>query len=231
MATAAIALTVGCHDNKQDEVTAANNRYKILGGSAGNSHDDNGFDRGAEPALNPQTRFAAGQVAETQGKLDCAIVQYDQALRLNPKHIPSLYRMGVVMTKMKKYDVAVSMWERYIAATGNVASGYSNLGFCYEMAADVDNAEASYKKGIAIDPQSTPCRVNYGLMLARQNRQQEAEQQLATVLAPAEVAYNMASVYEQQGALARAKEELEKAIAANPNMTEAQNKLATLPHD
>jgi hypothetical protein len=31
--------------------------------------------------------------------------------------------------------------------------------------------------------------------------------------------------------LARAKEELEKAIAANPNMKEAQNKLATLPQD
>ena len=113
MATAAIALSVGCDKNKQDDdAAAANSRYKILSGStsesaSARSHD--GFDRGPEPALNPATRFAAGQLAETQGQLDCAIVQYDQALRLNPKHIPSLYRMGVVMTKMKKYDVAVSM--------------------------------------------------------------------------------------------------------------------------
>jgi tetratricopeptide (TPR) repeat protein len=233
---AALALAVGCQTDKQKHdasVSAANNRYKILSGSTSEtSHrDENGFDRDHEPALNPGTRFAAGQVCETQGHLDCAVVQYDQALRLNPKHIPSLYRMGVVMTKLKKYDTAVAMWQRYIDATDNSAAGYSNLGFCYEMAADVDNAEAAYKKGIAIDEKSTPCRVNYGLMLARQNRQDEAEEQLATVLSPSEVAYNMASVYEQQGAIARAKEELQKAIAANPNMREAQDKLATLPQE
>jgi len=231
MATAAIALTVGCTNNKEDDATAANNKYKLLDGSPNGQPDENGFDRASEPALNPNTRFAAGQLAEAEGQLDCAVVQYDQAVRLNKKHIPSLYRLGVVYTKMKKYDQAVAMWRRYIDATGNVASGYSNLGFCYEMAGDVDNAEASYKQGIDIDPKSAACRVNYGLMLARQNRQDEAEEQLATVLSPAEVAYNMASVYEQQGALARAKEELQKAIAANPNMKEAQNKLATLPQD
>src|SRR4051794_40490587 len=110
MATAAIALSVGCQNNKDDEaVQAANRRYKILSGSTSEnvSHtDENGFDRAKEPNLNPQTRFAAGQICETQGKLDCASVQYDQALRLDKKHIPSLYRMGVVMTKLKKYDIA-----------------------------------------------------------------------------------------------------------------------------
>ena len=235
VAVAAVAaLGVGCQDNhKKDQTAAANERYKILSGSTSeNSHfDDNGFDRSKEPALNPETRFAAGQLAETQGHLDCAVVQYDQALRLDAKHVASLYRLGVVYTKMRKYPEAVAMWERYIAATGNHASGYGNLGFCYEMAADVDNAEAAYKKGIAIDEKGTACRVNYGLMLARQNRTEEAETQLATVLSPSEVSFNMASVYEQQGAIARAKEELQKAIAANPNMKEAQEKLATLPQD
>jgi tetratricopeptide (TPR) repeat protein len=235
IAVAAVALSVGCQEQKKkDNVAAANNRHKILTGSthdAMSSKDENGFDRAKEPALNPQTRFAAGQLAESQGHLDCAIVQYDQALRLNPKHIPSLYRMGVVMTKLKKYDDAVAMWNRYIVATNNAAEGYSNLGFCYEMAADVDNAEAAYKKGLEIDAKSVPCNVNYGLMLARQNRQEEAEQQLATVLSPSEVSFNMAGVYEQQGAIARAKEELQKALAANPSMKEAQDKLATLPQD
>ena len=228
--TAAVAMTVGCQNNKTEDTSAGQENYKILSGSTAEV-DENGFDRASEPALNPNTRFAAGQLKEATGELDCAIVQYDQALRLNKKHIPSLYRLGVVYTKMKKYDEAVAMWKRYIDATGNQASGYSNLGFCYEMAADVENAEKAYKQGLEIDSNSVPCRVNYGLMLARQNRQDEGEEQLAMVLPPAEVAYNMATVYEQQGALARAKEELQKAIAANPNMKEAQNKLAGLPQD
>ena len=93
------------------------------------------------------------------------------------------------------------------------------------------DAESAYQQGIHRDPKNNPCRINYGLMLARLNRTNEAIIHLQAVLPPAQVHYNLASVYEQQGALARAKEELEKAIAANPNMTEAQNKLATLPHD
>jgi Tfp pilus assembly protein PilF len=139
--------------------------------------------------------------------------------------------MGVVLTKTKNFEKAVVMWKQYIKATGDVASGYSNLGFCYEMAGDIDSAESAYKEGISRDQSSQPCRVNYGLMLARQNRAAEAEVQLSAVLKPDEVAYNMAAVYEQQGAIARAKDELKKAIAVNPKNTEAQNKLASLPQD
>jgi tetratricopeptide (TPR) repeat protein len=228
-ATLAASLIVGCSHTSKNESTASATKYDAATGQYGTPKDE--FDRGPEPQVNPDTHFAAGQLCESEGHADCAQVQYEQALRLNPRHIPSLYRMGVVLTKEKKYDDAVAIWKRYIDATGNLASGYSNLGFTYEMAADVDNAEKSYKQGIDIDPKDKPCRINYGLMLARQNRTDEAQEQLAIVLPPAEVSYNLATIYEQQGAIARAKEELEKALAANPDMPEAQNKLANLPQD
>lgn len=226
----------GCNENdkKTDaDKTASMQKYKILNGntSSAAAGKNDPFGSMKEPALNPDTRFAAGQLAESEDRADCAIIQYEQALRLDPKHVPSLYRMGVVLTKLKRFDAAVAMWNRYIEATGGIASGYSNLGFCYEMAGNVDAAEEAYKKGLAIDPKSGPCRTNYGLMLARQNRKTEAEVQLSAVLPQAEVNYNLAAVYEQQGAVGQAREELKKALQVNPNMTEAQMKLATLPQD
>jgi tetratricopeptide (TPR) repeat protein len=165
-------------------------------------------------------------LAETQGRFDCAIVQYEQAVRLKSDHVPSLYRLGVVNTKLKQYDKAVAYWKRYIKATGDIASGYSNLGFCYEMARRVDDAEQAYKEGLQRDPNSVACRTNYGLMLARNNRVSEAEVQLSAVLKPDEVSYNIASIYEQQGAIAQAKQELKKALEINPANVEAQSKLA-----
>jgi tetratricopeptide (TPR) repeat protein len=229
----AAALCVGCSSNKSKDDTAMSasaQKYKILSGntSGGTSEKDEEFTQ-PEPALNANTRFAAGQLAESQGKLDCAIVQYEQAVRLNPKHIPSLYRLGVALTKMQQYDKAVAIWERYIAATGNIASSWANLGFCYEMAADIDNAEKAYKAGLEKDSNSVACRVNYGLMLARNNRNEEAEAQLSVVLKPDEVAFNLASIYEQQGAIELARAELKRAIEANPKNTLAQQKLASLP--
>jgi tetratricopeptide (TPR) repeat protein len=230
---ASLGLAVGCASTKKDETAEnANAKYKILSGNTGDA-TASAQGKGktvdaAEPALNVETRFAAGRLAETQGRFDCAIVQYEQAVRLKSDHVPSLYRLGVVNTKLKQYDKAVAYWKKYIKATGDLASGYSNLGFCYEMAGRVEEAEAAYKEGLQRDPNNVPCRTNYGLMLARNNRVTEAEVQLSAVLKPDEVSYNLASVYEQQGAMAQAREALKKAIEINPANVEAQSKLANI---
>ena len=236
------ALSVGCANNKNspeeqrkkdDKAMAdAAKKYQILNGSTADQRaKDQSGEVEPEPALNADSRFAAGMLAESQGKIDCAIIQYQQALRLKPNHVPSLYRMGVSQTKMKQYDKAVVTWKQYVKATGDIASSWANLGFCYEMAGDIDNAEIAYREGLQRDPKSQSCRVNYGLMLARQNRQAEAEVQLSAALKPDEVAYNLAAVYEQQGAIAQAKESLKKALEVNPNNADAQAKLASLPQD
>jgi len=230
----AAATSVGCQsDKKKDPMASDGSKYKILNGSTAenpSSHDDPQA-VAPEPSLNANTRFAAGRLAESQEKFDCAIVQYEQALRLDPNHVPSLYRLGVVQTKMKDYVRAEDAWKQYIKATKGIASGYSNLGFCYEMAGDVPSAEQAYKQGIERDSKNEACRVNYGLMLARQNRVDEAKEQLSVVLKPDEVSYDVAAIYEQQGAYAQAKTELKRALLVNPKNTAAEQKLAALPAD
>ena len=67
-----------------------------------------------DPPMKANTRFAAGQVAESQGRLDAAIHQYNAALDIDPKNLPSLYRLGVIYAAMKDYDVSISIWKHYI---------------------------------------------------------------------------------------------------------------------
>src|SRR5436190_6673017 len=100
------ALSVGCaNDQKKKDDAMANGdpaaKYHILNGSTADKRADEQqtADAAPEPQLNADSRFAAGMLAETQGRLDCAIIQYEQALRLNPNHVPSLYRLGVAHTK------------------------------------------------------------------------------------------------------------------------------------
>ena len=229
-------LSAGCATDKKNtddkSMAQSEQRYKILTGSTADQRaNEQSGEALPEPQLSADSRFAAGMLAESQGKIDCAMIQYEQALRLNANHVPSLYRLGVCQVKSKTFDKAVVTWKQYVKATGDVASSWANLGFCYEMAGDVENAEMAYKEGLSRDAKSSSCRVNYGLMLARQNRTPEAEVQLSSVLKPDEVAYNLAAVYGQQGAIAQAKESLKKALEANPNNVDAQAKLATLPQD
>lgn len=178
--------------------------------------------------MSSDTRYAAGQLAESRGQLDPAVVQYCAALKLAPKHLQALYRLGCVYAQLKRFPESIAIWNRYLKATDESASAYSDLAFTEELAGDPSNAERHYKAGIAKDPANEPCRINYGLMLARHGRIGEAVLQLQAVLSPAEVHFNIAAVYELEHRPEMAKLEYRQALALDPNFSDARAKLATL---
>ena len=187
------------------------------------------FERIEDPPIQPETYFAAGKLAESNGDLAAAAWQYGEAARLDPKHKRALYRRATCLSQLKKFPEAAATWKKYIEATGNDARGYSNLGFCHELAGRLDEAETAYQRGIDIDPKNVPCRTNYGLMLARLGRTSEATLQLQAVLTPAEVRYNLASVLEHQGRKEAAKLEYRRALELDPGLEDAQARLSALP--
>lgn len=205
--------------------------------AAGCAHRDNAgasksqsdeFGSVSNPPIVANTHFAAGQLAESEGRLAQAIDQYNQALSGDPKHLDSLYRLGVVYAELKDYPHAIHTWNRYIQLSGGSATAYSNLGFCEELAGNPSAAEAAYRKGIAIEPSNEPCHVNFGLMLARRGKPVEALQQLQAVLPPAQAHYDLASIYQMQGHKVQARAEYHKALELDPQLQDARQKLAAL---
>ena len=215
-----IALGSGCAKDSQND--AMNREDGRLAAARAK------FEESERKPISADTRFAAGQLAEGQGDIGNAIAQYQAALKINPKHAASLFRMACIYTGQRNFDEAIETWRRFIAATNNGATGYSNLGFCYELAGRPTDAETAYKTGITREPTNQACRVNYGLMLARQGKLDLAQAQLAAVLQPAEVHYDIASVLEAQNKTADAKAEYRKALEIDPNMADAQARLAAL---
>jgi tetratricopeptide (TPR) repeat protein len=186
------------------------------------------FEKSEDPPISAETYYAAGQLAESQDQPSTAITQYKSALKANPKHLPSMYQLGTLYTQLGMYVDGAGMWQQYVSATGGSAAAYGNLGFCYELARRPKEAEDAYKKGIAKNGSEQTCRVNYGLMLARQGRVEEAMVQLGAVLKPAEVHYNLGSVYEQQGKKESAKAEYQKALLIDVNLHDASKRLKGL---
>jgi tetratricopeptide (TPR) repeat protein len=186
------------------------------------------FEKSEDPPITAETHFAAAQLAESQGEFAAAVKQYKEALKLDDKHTKSLYRLAICYSQLKKFPDAVAAWKKYIESTDNDANGYSNLGFCHELAGDIDHAEAAYLRGIEKDPKNVPFRTNYGLMLARLGRTAEATLQLQAVLPTADVHYNLASVLEHQGRKEAAKAEYRKALELDPKLGDAQTRLSAL---
>ena len=220
-----IAMAAGCAGPRDD---GSGVRDSSGDGRTGGRDDRPGFDQRNDPPFTAETRFAAGWLAENQGDARLAIRQYQEALKLDPGHVSSLYRLGVLHTRLQDKDKAVAAWKQYLRATGDSASGYANLGFCYEMFGDNESAEQAFRAGIGKEPLNRACRVNYGLMLARQARFDEAREQLAAVLTPAQVHYNLGSVFEQQGDAHRARGEYERALSLDPQFRDAKTRLEGL---
>jgi tetratricopeptide (TPR) repeat protein len=186
------------------------------------------FDRVREPKIGADTWFAAGQLQEAQGNLKAAIAQYERVLGVNDEHHGALYRLGVLYATTRDYGQAIAVWKRYILASHHSAVGYSNLGFCHELAGDPAAAERAYTTGIERDSDSGPCRVNYGLMLARHGRVDDAVAQMQLVLSPAEVHFNLGSVHEGTGRRELARMEYLKALDLDPTLKDAALRLQGL---
>ena len=186
------------------------------------------FEKIKDPPINARTHFAAGQLAESQARLPEAVDQYKEAIRLDPKYTEAVFRLGVVYAETSDFARAPEIWQKYIELTHGAATGYSNLGFCYELAGLPAAAEGAYKKGIEKDPKSEPCRVNYGLMLARHGRPTEGLLQLQTVLPPANAHYDLASVYETMGQKTEAKREYQTALELDPTLDDAKARMASI---
>lgn len=188
------------------------------------------FEEVKDPAFTAPTRFAAGQLAESQRNFPAAIEQYKMAIKIDSKHTPSLFRLGTLYAQSRRFPEAIDVWKQYVRATNNSATAYGNLAFCYEVAGQVHEAEAAYKAGITREPKNRLCRINYGLMLARLGRTSEASEQLGAVLKPEEVHYNLGSVFEHVGKKDDAKSEYEKALQLNPSFWDAKKRLDRLEH-
>lgn len=186
------------------------------------------FEQAREPDPTANTRFAAGQLMESQQRYAAALAQYKAALELDPKHQPTLFRLAQLYSQLGQHDDSIATWKRYIRVTDQPATGYSNLGYACELAGRPAEAEEAYRKGIEIDPRNQPCRVNYGLMLARRGRIEEAKEQMSAVLTPAQVHYNLGSVHEQQGRAAEARLEYRRALELDPGLSAARKRLAAL---
>ena len=215
---ACLLVVVGCSSNK-NTVAKPPPRYsepdKILDGDA----------KSFEKKMTPETHIVAAQLAETQDRAEEAADQYRKALKLDPNNTTALYGLARLYTVKGQFDQAIPAWERYVRATNEDPSAWNNLARCQELALQWSEAEASYKRALQRDPDNKQSLINYGLMMAKRDRIEEAQVWLGKALKPQEVAYNIASVFEIRGMHQEAKAHYMEALRIDPEFKEAQFRL------
>jgi len=140
---------------------------------------------------------------------------------------------GVQLEQVARFDDAIAETEEALRLDPSLAKAHLNLLILYAKTGKAKQAEEQYKAVLASDPDQSPdAYYNYGVLLVKESKFEEAEKTFRKTLAIApsnDAAHNnLGYLLERQGKLSEAAAEYRKAIEARPNSREAHFKLGRI---
>ncbi|BAZ08591.1 TPR domain protein [Calothrix sp. NIES-4071] len=92
-----------------------------------------------------------------------AIVDYNQALKLDPNYDYAYYNRGLAYYNKKDYDRAIADYNQALKLDPNYANAYYNRGLAYDYKKDYDRAIADYNQALKLDPKNANAYIGRGL--------------------------------------------------------------------
>jgi len=99
-----------------------------------------------------QTHLNLGLAYYHQGKLDDAIKEYQEAIRIKPDDACAHCRLGTAYRSKRELDSAIAAYKKAIEMKPDCAEAHDNLGHAYRDKGMLDDAIAAYKEAIRLDP-------------------------------------------------------------------------------
>jgi tetratricopeptide (TPR) repeat protein len=120
-------------------------------------------------------RIGAGDKFIMDGKYQDALVEYQEALKLNPDDADSNYKVGVAYYFLNKFPESIEAYKKAISLNPRHVKALNNLALIYQK--QDENVEASmlYQKALEINPDYYLARYNLGVVLYRRDRIDQAE--------------------------------------------------------
>ncbi len=119
--------------------------------------------------------FNRGQALMFLGKVDEALADYSESIRLNPS-FPNAYKYrGIIYLNTGRYIEAVNDFSRLIALDPGSVSGYANRGISQYYLDNYNKALADFNKSIEIDPACAECYYNRYKLFNVMGRGSEAD--------------------------------------------------------
>jgi tetratricopeptide (TPR) repeat protein len=166
-----------------------------------------------------------GRARQSKGDLDGAILDYNQALDLDPKDVGARYRRGLVRQAKGDLTGAIADFTQVIGLDPNMAEAYSNRAFIKQGQGDTDGAIADYNQALLINPKIAAAYYNEGLIEVQQGYLDGAliDYDHAIDLDPqmALAFYNRGNVKNTEGNLDGAIADYTQALVLNPKIAPA----------
>ena len=182
-----------------------------------------------EKPANAWGHFMLGLASWKTGDPKQAESAFEEALRIDPKHVKSLVNLSRVLIEQKRFDDAIDKLTKAGELDPGSADVHRLLGRSYAAQGKFDDAGGAYRTAIAMDGKDVWSMNNLGLVFIQKGRFHEAVPPLArAVELRKDVAIfqnNLGMALENTGRFTAAAEAYKGALAADPNYARAQQNL------
>jgi Tfp pilus assembly protein PilF len=203
-------------------------------------YQDSGHIENAIPAMrlaierdpkNEAYRFRYGMLLVDTKAPAAAVIRLREALEQFPNSSKLWFALGVALFTNRKHDEATTAFERAVALAPKFAPALAYLGMIYDETGRYSEALSLYERAAAADERLAVAQYLVADALLRQTSPDlaRAEVRLKRALEldrafpPAQL--TLAKVYLRTERLTEAAGQLERLVAANPNLAEAQYQL------
>jgi Flp pilus assembly protein TadD len=220
--------------------------------AAGAHNDSKSVVSNQAPVSDPKTQFQEkatdrqrfqvhidfGRVFETQGNIDAAILEYQDALAVvQSKRRGTLHpadealahrRIGGAMDRQGRFAQAETHYKKALKVSPKDPKIWNDAGYSYYMQGRWADAERALKTAARLSPEDDRIRTNLGLTLAAAGRAEEALPLLSQSNGDATGHANLGYLLAASGQFGLARQQYEKALALRPDLQLARRALARL---
>lgn len=176
--------------------------------------------------------FEEAERQHQTGNLQAALELYQTILSLDPKHIPTLHGLAILLAQFNQNTEALTFIEQALRLQPKSAELHTSKANILLRLGDYFSAEAALKAAIHHAPQYAPAYNNLGNALYHQRLFDEAIEayQTALQLQPnlIDAQYNLASLYSNQDRTEAAIQLLKQILNVNPQHPKALIQLAKI---
>jgi tetratricopeptide (TPR) repeat protein len=175
---------------------------------------------------------ALGGAFFDQGRVDEAIVQYNESLRLDPDYASAHYNLAIALAERGDAHAAIAHYREALRIKPEEPAVHTNLGIELYQLGLLDEAKKHYNQALEIDPDFENAHIQLGIALAGSGKISDAIRHYTEVLRinpeSAEARTNLGNIYLRQGQLEQAMQHYARAIEANREYAAAYNSMGVV---